>query len=238
MTKLFSAIFFVTAFASTVLAQEKTKKTLEDNGNLVTRDIPIQSFNELKASGIYELKLSQGNKESVKIEADENLQELFIVRNDGARLIIETKKMEDNVNIKSKNKMRVYVTFKNLKDLELSTIGTVQSDEQLSFNDLQFKNKGVGSVNLSLTANRLHLENKSVGEVTLTGKAESTVLKNNGVGSVNAGNFVVQTMDIDNSGIGNVEVNAAKQLKVKDNWLGKVNNKGAAPVRKSNKVVI
>ncbi|MFN2457729.1 MAG: head GIN domain-containing protein [Chitinophagaceae bacterium] len=238
MKKLFSAIFFVTAFASTVLAQEKTKKTLEGNGNLVTRDIPIQSFNELKASGIYELKLSQGNKESVKIEADENLQELFIVRNDGARLIIETKKMEDNVNIKSKNKMRVYVTFKNLKDLELSTIGTVQSDEQLSFNDLQFKNKGVGSVNLSLTANRLHLENKSVGEVTLTGKAENTVLKNNGVGSINAGNFVVQAMDIDNSGIGNVEVNAAKQLKVKDNWLGKVNNKGAAPVRKSNKVVI
>jgi hypothetical protein len=197
--------------------------------------VPVSSFDALKASGIYELKLSQGNKETVKIEADENLQELFQVRNEGNRLIIDMKKLE-NKNLKSKNKMKVYVTFKKIKELELSTIGNVGSEQQLNFDDLDMKNKSVGNVDLQLTANTIDLENKSVGNVKLSGKAQNAVMKNAGVGSLEAGNFVVQTMNIENTGIGSAEVNAEKDLKVKDSFLGKVKNKGNAPMRKMNKV--
>ena len=45
-------------------------------------------------------------------------------------------------------------------------------------------------------------------------------------------------MNIENTGVGSAEVNAEKELKVKDSMLGRVKNKGAAPVRKSNKVEI
>jgi hypothetical protein len=38
--------------------------------------------------------------------------------------------------------------------------------------------------------------------------------------------------------VGHAEVNAEKELKVKDSFLGKVTNRGSAPVKKSNKVVI
>ena len=87
-----------------------------------------------------------------------------------------------------------------------------------------------------LTATKLELENKSVGNVTLKGKVEDVVVKNKGVGELEAGNLVVQTMDIENNSVGNAEVNAEKSLKVKDSFLGKVKNKGAAQVRRMNKV--
>jgi hypothetical protein len=145
------------------------------------------------------------------------------------------KKLE-NKNLKSKNKMKVYVTFKKIKELELSTIGNVGSEQQLNFDDLDMKNKSVGNVDLQLTANTIDLENKSVGNVKLSGKAQNAVMKNAGVGSLEAGNFVVQTMNIENTGIGSAEVNAEKDLKVKDSFLGKVKNKGNAPMRKMNKV--
>jgi hypothetical protein len=74
--------------------------------------------------------------------------------------------------------------------------------------------------------------------MNLSGKAQNAVMVNSGVGSVKAGDFIVQTLDINNSGVGSAEVNAAKELKVKDSFLGKVTNKGAAPIRKMNKVVI
>jgi hypothetical protein len=225
----------VCGFIISQAAIAQKQETLEGNGNLVTKEVPVSSFDALKASGIYELKLSQGNKETVKIEADENLQELFQVRNEGTHLIIDMKKLE-NKNLKSKNKMKVYVTFKKIKELELSTIGNVDSEEQLSFDDLDMKNKSVGNVDLKLTANTIELENKSVGNVKLSGKAQNAVMKNAGVGSLEAGNFVVQTMNIENTGIGSAEVNAEKDLKVKDSFLGKVKNKGNAPVRKMNKV--
>jgi hypothetical protein len=235
MKKIFSLLLAGSLMAQGATAQKN--ETIEGNGKLVTRDVAIKSFSELKASGVYELKLSQGNSESVKIEADENLHDLFLVSNDGDKLVISMKKM-NNVNLKTKNKMRVYVTFKNLKDLELSTVGNVASEKSLTFNDLNLENRSVGNVNLAFTANKVDVKNTSVGNVTFTGKAQTAVFKNSGVGNLEAGDFVVQTLNIENTGVGNAEVNAAKELKVKDNMLGKVKNRGAAPVRKMNRVSI
>ena len=72
----------------------------------------------------------------------------------------------------------------------------------------------------------------------MQGWAQIAVVKQKGVGDLDAGNFVVQTMNIDNAGVGGAEVNAVKELKVTDNMLGPVKNKGAAPVKKNNKVEI
>ena len=82
-----SKVFLLAAFAFLTTAshaQKSDRETVEGNGNLVTRDLPVSSFESLKASGVYELKLSQGDKETVKIEADENLQTYFNVRNEGS----------------------------------------------------------------------------------------------------------------------------------------------------------
>jgi hypothetical protein len=234
MKYVFLATGLLLSFAG--FSQDQPKR-IEGNGNIVTRDIPVKSFTELEASGIYELRLSQGTTESVKIEADENLQEFFEVKNEGSKLVINTKKME-NRSLKIKTKLRVYVTFKTLKDLELTTIGNVTSEGQLSFGELNLANSSVGNVDLKLSATKIMVKNSSVGNVTLSGKADDAVFKNSGVGSMKAGDFLVQTMDIENTGVGNAEVNAEKQLKVQDSFLGKVKNKGNAPVRKSNKVVI
>lgn len=228
------AAFFVSTGA---MAQKEKTETIEGNGKLVTKEIPVSSFDVLKASGVYELRLSQGSTESVKIEADENLHQYFNVRNDGSKLVIEMKEMKKK-NLKLKNKMKVYVTFKKLKEMDLSTVGSVNADEQLSFADLSIKNNSVGKVDLNLSANSINLDNNSVGKVKLSGKAQTAVVVNNGVGNLEAGGFVVQTMNIDNSGVGGAEVNAEKEIKVKDSMLGRVKNKGAAPMKKNNKVVI
>jgi hypothetical protein len=221
---------------STIAVAQKNEK-IEGNGKLITRNVDVRSFTELKASGVYELKLTQGSKEEVRIEADENMQEYFTVKNEGNKLVIDMDKMK-NKNLKNKNKMKVYVTFKKLADIELSTVGSVSTENTLAFDDIEVSNSSVGNVSLAFTAKKFDLKNTSVGDVKLTGKAENAVVKNSGVGSLNAGEFIVQTMDIENNGVGGAEVNAAKNLKVKDSFLGKVKNKGAATAKRSNKVDI
>lgn len=233
---LFAATLALFATAS-VKAQHSQQETLEGNGKLVTRDVPVSSFDALKASGVYELKLSQGDRETVKIEADENLQPYFNVRTEGARLVIDMKELK-NKNLKNKNKMRVYVTFKKLKEMDLSMVGSIDAEKELSFADLDIKNASVGEVDLNLSANSIRLNNTSVGNVKLKGKAQNAVFNNKGVGDLDAGNFVVQTLNIENNGVGGATVNAEKELKVKDNMLGRVKNKGAASMRKNNKVRI
>jgi hypothetical protein len=234
MVNLFVSALFL-GLTSFVYGQEKKHESIEGNGKIITRDIPVQSFEELKASGVYELKLSQGDKESVKIEADENLQELFMVRNEGKQLLVEMKK---KISLKGKMGMKVYITFKRLSNIELNTVGNVSSENKLSFEDLELNNHSVGNVDLHFTVKNLDLRNKSVGNIKLQGSAQTASFKNAGVGNLRAGELEVQNLEIENNGVGNAEVNAEKLLKVKDNSLGKVTNKGAAPMRKMNKVTI
>lgn len=223
------------AFSLSPFAQKNDKDRIEGSGNVITKEFTVKSFDELNASGIFNLQLSQGDKEGVKIEAEDNLMDLFIVENDGSTLKIHMKK---DPNFNSKKKMKVYVTFKNLKSMDLSMVGGTSSDEKLRFTDLTLKNQSVGSIDLNMVLQTFNLENQSVGQVKLTGSADNAVIKNNGVGSVQAGDFVVQKMEIDNNGVGSAEVNAEKELKLSDSFLGKVKNKGNATMKRKNKVVI
>jgi hypothetical protein len=211
------------------------KPRIEGSGNIVTKDVTVKSFDELNVQGVFSVLLTQGSQESVKIEAEDNLQEFFEVKNDGSKLFITMKK---DLHFNSKKKMKVYVTFKKLKGMELKTVGDVSSDANMNFDDLKISNKSVGSVDLKMTAQTLNVENKSVGNVKLNGKAENAIIRNKGVGSVHAASFIVQNMDIENEGVGSAEVNAAKELKVKDSFLGKVTNKGAATAKRLKKVEI
>ena len=244
MRKIFSFIILSSFIASTLIAQEnkdwdKDRVTVEPSGNIITKDVNVNSFDQLDVNGVFSLLLIQGNKEAVKIEADDNLQQYFEVKNDGSKLVIGMKK---NLNIQSKEhkglKLKVYVTFKKLKTMDLKTVGNITSEANMSFDDLEINNKSVGNVDLKLTTQNLNIENKSVGNVKLNGKADNVTIKNKGVGSIQASDFVVQKMDIDNTGVGSAEVNAEKELKVKDSFLGKVTNRGSATAKRIKKVVI
>lgn len=234
MRRILLGLAMAAAVVSSAQNKEQ-KETIEGNGKLVSRDVAVTSFEELKASGVYELQLVQGSKEAVRIEADENLQDLFTVRNEGSKLVVEMKK-DKNINLKKGSKTKVYVTFRQLKALDLNMVGDVKGESELSFDNLQLHNKSVGDVTLKLNARQVDITNKSVGEITLSGKADQATVKNSGVGELNAGNFVVNTMYIENTGVGEAEVNCTKDLKLKDSFLGKVKNKGAASVKKMNRV--
>ena len=239
MRKNLFLMLAITAFSFSMQAQKNDKyddkDRIEGSGNVITKDISVNSFDELDASGVFNLQLSQGDKETLRIEADDNLMDLFIVENEGSTLTI---KMKKNSNFNSKKQLKVYVTFKTLKSMNLGMVGGTSSDEKLKFADLKLKNQSVGSVSLNMTLQTLNMENQSVGSVKLEGSAENAIVKNNSVGSINAGNFVVQKMDIENNGVGSATVNAEKELKYSDSFLGKVSNRGNATVKKKNKVVI
>ena len=239
MRKNLFLMLAITALGFSTMAQKNNKyddkDRIEGSGNVITKDISVKSFDELDASGVFNLQLSQGDKETLRIEADDNLMDLFIIENEGSTLKI---KMKKNSNFNSKKQLKVYVTFKTLKSMNLGMVGGTSSDEKLKFADLKLKNQSVGSVSLNMTLQTLNMENQSVGSVKLEGSAENAVVKNNSVGSINAGNFVVQKMDIENNGVGSATVNAEKELKYTDSFLGKVSNRGNATVKKKNKVVI
>ena len=240
MRKFIAIIFslvLMTLSATIAFSQKDNDKSakIEGSGNVITKDVAIQPFDQLEASGVFNVVLTQGTKESMKIEAEDNLQPFFEVKNEGSKLMVDMKK---DSRFNSKKKMIVYITFKNLKSMDLKMVGNVSSTGNLNFGDLSLANKSVGSVDLALNAQKLDINNKSVGNLKLSGKADNAVIRSNSVGAIRASDLQVQTMDIDNDGVGSAEVNAVKVLKVKDSFLGKVKNAGSATAKRINKVVI
>ena len=235
MRKVIIIACSILLLATTVFSQKDKETKIEGSGNVITKDVTIQPFDQLEANGVFNVVLTQGNKESLKIEAEDNLQALFEIKNEGSKLMVDMKK---DSHFNSKKKMTVYITFKNLKSMDLKMVGNVSSEGNLNFSDLSLANKSVGSVDLALNAQKLDINNKSVGNLRLSGKAENAIIRSNSVGAIKASDLLVQTMDIDNDGVGSAEVNAVKELKVKDSFLGKVKNTGSATAKRINKVVI
>ena len=235
MRKVIVIACSILLLATTVFSQKDKETKIEGSGNVITKDVTIQPFDQLEANGVFDVVLTQGNKESLKIEAEDNLQALFEIKNEGSKLMVDMKK---DSHFNSKKKMTVYITFKNLKSMDLKMVGNVSSEGNLNFSDLSLANKSVGSVDLALNAQKLDINNKSVGNLRLSGKAENAIIRSNSVGAIKASDLLVQTMDIDNDGVGSAEVNAVKELKVKDSFLGKVKNAGSATAKRINKVVI
>jgi len=79
MRKNLFLMLAITALGFSSMAQKNDKyddkDRIEGSGNVITKDIAIKSFDELDASGIFNLQLSQGDKETVRIEADDNLMD-------------------------------------------------------------------------------------------------------------------------------------------------------------------
>lgn len=237
-------IFCLAATFSFVFLSAQERTTIEPSGNIVTKNRAVQPFDAIQASGLYELILSEGEKESIKIEADDNLQSMFSVSNQGNKLVIEMPELKNrNINSKNKNQRRslnwkVYVTYRNLKKLDISLVGNVTSLTPLKSDSFDINSKAVGNINLQITANKLSVTNKGVGNITLKGNATDAIVLNSGVGKFDGEDLVVQTMDIDNSGVGSADVNVEKELKVKQSFIGKVRNKGNAKTNKWDGVVI
>lgn len=237
MKKILLAVASVALLQFTSVAQhhDDDKNKIEGSGNIITKDFPVQAFDEIHSGGVFNVILTQGDKEQVKIEGDDNLMDIFDVRNEGSKLIL---KMKKETNFNSKKGIKIYVTFRKLKHMELSMVGNVSAGKNLSFDNLTINHQGVGTVTLDLTAQTLNVDSKGVGSMKLSGKAESAVVKNKGVGSFEAADLVVQKMNIENIGVGSAVVNAEKELTVKDSFIGKVRNKGAATAKKLNKTSI
>src|SRR5215831_10700780 len=135
MKRIMSSAFLLFSMA-TAIAQKG--ETIVPSGNVITKDVNVKPFDAIEAKGLYELILSQGDKESVKIEADDNLQDLFQVSNDGNTLVIDMPKLNDsNVNFSDKDddqdlQLKVYVTFKKINSLDVGVIGNVRSQTPLT----------------------------------------------------------------------------------------------------------
>lgn len=169
--------------------------------------------------------ITQGQQEKVVVEIDENLFPLVKVENRSNQLTIGIKDCQNLTNVTEFN---VYITIKDLKSIHFAGVGDLKSKETLSLTDLTLKNTGVGDIALVLDVSHLNVLKQGVGDIKLEGVSDHLEIKNTGVGDVKAKSFMSKRVNLNHSGVGDVEVYAAESIDIISSGVGDVKYYGTA----------
>ncbi len=200
------------------------------NGNVIKQNRNVASFSKLTVNGVFHVIINQGEMEAVVVETDENLAPLITTDVKDGELTLDLKKGK---NIRHSTKLNIYVTIKNIDELAIEGVNQVSSS-LLKLPHLMLKSDGVGNNDLQLNCEIFNAHLSGVGSTKLSGNADSATIHNSGVGSLQAFGFIVQKLNIDNSGVGSAEVDAEQQISINNSGVGSVKHKGNATIKAAN----
>jgi hypothetical protein len=224
-------MFFVVLFAIIGAFLLNRGEQAAETGNVTRQTRSIQPFNQLRLDGVFEVYLKQGEKESLQVEAREGLQSRIRVDNDGNTL---TLKLEKGGRLRKTN-IKIYLTLRELDKLTVNGVVNIRTENTLQLARLRMEHHSVGDTRLSLRCDALDAHITGVGSLRLEGAGNHVKLHNTGVGEINASQFEADVLLVENTGVGNVEVNARREISIRSTGVGSVRYRGLATVKEMQK---
>ena len=205
----------------------------------------VSSFSRLSFSGVGELWLSQGERESLVIEADDEVLSEIRSEVHGDTLHVGYKPIGIlKMLFQAGKPIRINVTMVNIQEVVSSGAGNVHAPA-IRTPRLVVNTSGVGNVVIDqLVADELDAIISGTGSITVAGKARQQRLSLSGVGSYRTGEMESQTalvtiagtgsaliwtgesLEARLSGVGSLEYYGSPRLKQHINGMGRVRSLG------------
>ena len=144
------------------------RKTVRGEGDVVKKERTASSFDGIRVSTGIDVYLKQGDKESITVEADENLHEYILTEVRDGVLHVYT-----DVNIREAKMKRVYVTMKEIRSLKTSSAGDIIGETPLKGDNIEIGASSAGDIKLEVYGKDIEVDISSSGDVTLSGEAET-----------------------------------------------------------------
>lgn len=207
-----------------VSSAQVTKKTLE-----------LPEFKSIYVNSNYTVYLKQTNKQEVIVEALTEIYELTNVIVENGILMINVERKPDSPNksvwakiddIKVNPTMKVYVSMKNLTDLQVNGGGKIISENSLAASTLNLSVSGSGSMDLDIKGDVVKTEVSGSGKIALRGYASSMDALVSGSGSLNAFSCPLDAVKVKVSGSGACELNVTTTIDALVLGSGTIKHKG------------
>ena len=209
------------ALSITALTGCRNFDCIYGSGNQVTQNREVESFTEIEVGGSIKLVLKQDSNPSLRVVADDNIQERIDARVQGNKLIIDM----DN-NLCESGPITVYATARTWEGIDASGAVEVISDGLLSGDRFKLDLSGSTKVKLNLNTGEMRTDASGATEVLLKGQARSHEIEISGSGEVEALDFVVGDYDIRTSGASELKINALNDLKVRSSGSSEISYRG------------
>jgi hypothetical protein len=223
MKQLFVAFALLISMSS--MGQWSWKK-VEGNGNVKKETRAVSGYTAISSSGAWDVMVAYGESNSIEVEGDENLLEYIETKVEKGRLTISSK----NVNLRTKNKITVYVSLTKLTGMSLSGSGDIIGEGKFSNDGLtEFKTSGSGRIKLAFgKVKDAYVRVSGSGHIKLTGSANTIEMNISGSGGADCGNVITDDATIRISGSGNGQVYANRSVEASISGSGNASYKGTA----------
>lgn len=191
------------------------------SGNQVTENRSVEPFTEIELGGSMKLVLKQDSSQSLRIVADDNIQDRIETRVRGNKLRIEM-----DGNFCETGPITIYASARTFEGIEASGAVEVLSDGLLSSEQFFLGLSGSSKVKLNLNTGDMRTDASGATEVALSGQARSHEIKMSGSGEVEALDFVVGNYRIRTSGASEMKINALNELDVESSGASEVSYRG------------
>lgn len=186
-----------------------TAQVIRGDGKLTTDIRELSGFNEIIAQGKFNLVLTQGEKEGIRIETDENIIELFQTRVANKKLYITMV-----ADVRKSEAINVYVSIKELVNIIVMNEVFLKSESVIHFDELSIFSGGMSQINLELFASTLTLQLADGTYGYLKGYAENFIAEIHDETELNAFDMQTDYCDIISTGLTEVMLDVQKGLKL------------------------
>lgn len=192
------------------------------DGNVLKETRKVSSFNGIEVSGAFDIILKQGATEEVVVEADANLLPVIKTEVVGSTLMIDTRKPVHHVTT-----MRVYVTVKELKRIDVSGAVDITTEGRLNLTDLEIDASGASDSKMEIAVQKLKLDCSGASKMRFSGSATEVSMDLSGATDIFGYDLLAESYDIEISGAGNAQVNVSKKIRAEISGAGSVRYKGS-----------
>ncbi|WP_438976652.1 head GIN domain-containing protein [Polaribacter sp.] len=219
-TKKLLALLFVSVLMSSCNVNMFNR--VNGNRNVVTADRSTsQKFTKIKVSTGLDLYLSQGTKNKVTLEADENLHDIIITEvNDGVLKIYSEK------NIWQAKARKVYVTVKNLEGLTATSGSDVYTEDVLKVETIKVSATSGADIRIALDADTVETSATSGSDIRISGTANNHTSRANSGASIEAYKLISKNATVHVSSGADINIYASESINAKASSGGDIDFKG------------
>lgn len=192
----------------------------------------ITGFNAIELSGAIDLYLSQGSEEGIAVSAstDEIRSRIKTeIKGNTLHIYIDGKGL--NWKLWGNNKVKAYVTFKNISKIESSGACNVKATEPIHSPDLLIELSGASDFSGAVAVEKLNLSASGASNFRISGTAENTVISISGACNVKGYDLKTNNCKAGASGASNINITVNKELNASASGGSSIHYKGNGVIK-------
>lgn len=201
----------VTAILSLLLSSCNFGLGVIGNGNVITKERTISdNYDQIEISRGLDVYLAQGQSESIKVQADENLHDIIITKIED-----NTLKIYADENISRSSAKKVLVDFKNVSKISSSSGSDVYSTTSISAENLELNSSSGSDMALEVKVSKLTCKASSGSDLELKGTASTLIAQASSGSDIKAKYLETSITNANASSGADIVVNVLQELTAK-----------------------